>query len=144
MSQRCSAKRRDGQPCNAWAVKGSDPPLCAAHGGTDARIGAPPGNQNALTHGFYAAPDNPPATIEEVIQDLALKQQFLSDYISRNLDEASIEQLAKLIKIHGQNASRLGRLLRDQRALSGKAADGISGAIAQALEELSYELGFPL
>ena len=77
MSQRCSAKRRDGQPCNAWAVKGSDPPLCAAHGGTDAQIGAPPGNQNALTHGFYAAPDNPPATVEEVIPDLALKQQCL-------------------------------------------------------------------
>jgi hypothetical protein len=24
--------------------------LCVAHGGTDARIGAPPGNTNALTH----------------------------------------------------------------------------------------------
>jgi hypothetical protein len=54
MSQRCSAKRRDGQPCNAWAVRGSDPPLCAAHGGTDARIGAPPGNTNALTHNAVA------------------------------------------------------------------------------------------
>jgi hypothetical protein len=144
MSQRCSAKRRDGQPCNAWAVKDSDPPRCAAHGGTDARIGAPPGNTNALTHGFYAAPDAPPATIEEVIQDLAHKQQFLSEYITRNLEKISIEQLARLIKIHGQNASRLGRLLRDQRALSGEAADGISGAIAQALDELSTELGVPL
>ncbi len=35
--------------------------------------------------------------------------------------------------------SRLGRLLRDRRALSGDAADGISDAIAKALDELGSE-----
>ena len=39
--------------CRAWAVRDSSPPLCAAHGGR--KGGAPPGNQNALTHGFYAS-----------------------------------------------------------------------------------------
>ena len=50
----------------------------------------------------------------------------------------------QLFALHGLNASRLGRLLRDQRALSGEAADGIAGAIAQALDELSSELGAEL
>jgi len=39
--------------CRAWAVRGSDPPLCSAYAGRG--VGAPPGNQNARTHGFYAS-----------------------------------------------------------------------------------------
>jgi hypothetical protein len=50
----------------------------------------------------------------------------------------------KLFSLHGQNASRLGRLLRDQRALSGQAADGLLDAIGKALDEISTELGVTL
>ncbi len=38
---------------------------------------------------------------------------------------------------------RVASLLRDQRALSGKAADGLAAAVAQALDELSSEMGVP-
>lgn len=27
----CTARRKDGNPCRAWAVRGSDPPRCTAH-----------------------------------------------------------------------------------------------------------------
>jgi hypothetical protein len=40
--------------------------------------------------------------------------------------------------------SRLGRLLRDQQALSGKAADDILDALAKALEAVRTELGVDL
>jgi hypothetical protein len=134
-------------------VRGSDPPRCAAHGGTTARIGAPPGSQNALKHGFFVrreceaeleevAPGE--WSIETIILDLCIKQARLSEYIEARREELSAEQLARFLQIHGQNASRLGRLLRDRRALCGDAADGISGAIAQALDELSNELGTDL
>jgi hypothetical protein len=53
-------------------------------------------------------------------------------------------ELARLLALHGQNASRIGRLLRDQRALSGAAADGLLEAIAKALDEISTELGIKL
>jgi hypothetical protein len=97
--------------------------------------------------------------IADVIADLAAKQATLSRYIDRcfpagsaperdNSDGAmatpDLHAIARLLALHGQNASRLGRLLRDQRALSGDAADGIAGAIAQALDELSTELGVVL
>jgi hypothetical protein len=137
----------DGTPCQAWAVHGTDPPRCAAHGGTDKRIGAPEGNQNALKHGYYAAADLPEdCSIDAIIDNLYQRQVRLDAYIEAVLQEgdASIDELTHLLRIHGQNASRLGRLLRDQRALSGDAADGISGAVAQALDELSNELGVDL
>jgi hypothetical protein len=85
-------------------------------------------------------------TIEAIIRMLYHKQVALDDYIDHVLatGSPSIHELIHLLRIHGQNASRLGRLLRDRRALSGDAADGLSGAIAQALEELSTELGTDL
>jgi hypothetical protein len=114
-----------GNPCQSGAVRGSDPPRCHAHSAADSA-------------GFD--------TIAGVIHDLAAKQQRLSEYIDDCLgdDSLPIRDLARLLALHGQNASRLGRLLRDKRALSGEAADGISGAIAQALDELATEWGLEL
>ena len=133
MKRHCTATKRDGTPCRAWAVRGSDPPRCAAHGGRRAP---------------ESDPEDIPDTIDSVIHDLASKQRKLSDYINTYTEEheenLAVRDLARLFQIHGLNASRLGRLLRDQRALSGEATDGIAGAIAQALDELATELGTDL
>jgi len=140
----CTATTARGTLCKAWAIPGSDPPRCGAHGGGSKHPGAPAGNSNAATHGLYAHTVCP-ASIAEIIDDLAAKQARISAYIDSCIDDGlPVDTLAHLLALHGQNASRLGRLLRDQRALSGEAADGIAGAIAQALDELSNELGTPL
>jgi hypothetical protein len=146
--RRCSAITAAGRPCLGWAVRGSDPPLCPAHGGGRRGPGAPLGNDNAWIHGFYAATTRALDTIDEIIADLAEKQILLSDFITETLSDpdgrVTADGLMRVFALHGQNASRLGRLLRDRRALSGDAADGISAAIAQALEELQTELGTQL
>lgn len=51
-SRRCGAKTRSGAPCRSPAVQGKQ--RCRMHGGA-AGSGAPRGNQNARTHGFYSA-----------------------------------------------------------------------------------------
>jgi hypothetical protein len=162
LSRRCTATKLDGTPCNAWAVRGSDPPLCGMHGGRPPASGSraaaaipdrsrgrrtAPDDAVAAGAGDIPAPDlTDVARIRAVILDLAAKQSALSDYIDAHLEDpdADLPALARLFALHGQNASRLGRLLRDQRALSGAAADGIAGAIAQALDELGNELGADL
>ena len=150
MTTRCPATNKDGTPCRAFPVRGSDPPLCSSHGGGRAPVGAPAGNQNRRTHGFYVDvaplpdPDDVPDSISAVIHDLAVKQARLSRDINGHLKSYDVHTLARLLELHAQTASRLGRLLRDERALSGEAADGISAAIAQALDELSTELGTDL
>jgi hypothetical protein len=146
-SRRCTATRADGNPCNAWAVRGTDPPRCGAHRSA-ADWGAPAGNQNATKHGYYAElPEECPAGLPAIVHiiDLLYQRQLqLDDYIEQVQEAATLSELTHLLRIYGQNASRLGRLLRDRRALSGDAADGISGAIAAALDELSTELGTDL
>lgn len=49
-SPRCGAKTRRGTPCRAPAVYGRQ--RCRMHGGADGS-GAPAGNKNAVTKGFY-------------------------------------------------------------------------------------------
>jgi hypothetical protein len=46
----CTATNANGRPCSAWAMHKSNPPLCSAHAGI---TGAPQGNTNAVTHGYY-------------------------------------------------------------------------------------------
>lgn len=144
----CTATTRTGKPCRAWAVADTEPPICAAHGGTGKRPGAPTKNQNALKHGQFASTPDTPLTITAIITDLQTKQATISAFIQKQMgaetDKTDIEDLVRLLQLHGQNASRLGRLLRDQRALSGEAADGIAGAIGAALDELSTQWGIDL
>jgi hypothetical protein len=123
----------------------TNPPVCANHGGSSRRSGPPIGNRNARKHGFYLpTSQRPPYTIGEIICDLSGKQRLLSNHIDELVQTADLAGLITLFKLHAQTSSRLGRLLRDQRALSGQASDGIAGAIAQALDELGTELGVQL
>ncbi len=148
-SRRCTALSASGDPCRAWAVRASDPPRCAPHGGGRAPVGAPLGNRNAVTHGYYASTPAPdpsdglPFSIDDVIASLFDKQLILSRYIDENEDHLSIRQYARLVGLYGQGASCLGRLLRDRMALA-PPADGVGPVIRQALDELNEELRIEL
>lgn len=107
---------------------------------TDAQPGRP-----AASAGDGAVEVDRLADIESVLADLAGKQLMLSQYIDDQIaDGIGIDKLTRLLTLHSQTASRLGRLLRDRRALVGEAADGMADAIAKALDELSNELGVKL
>ena len=84
-------------------------------------------------------------TIEGIIGDLAERQAQLTAYLEELPAEGGdLGALAKIFALHGQNASRLGRLLRDKRALSGDSADSLLAAIGVALDEIGTELGVKL
>jgi hypothetical protein len=83
-------------------------------------------------------------SLDDIIQDLAIKQARLSAYIDSKGEDISVYEIVHLLQLHGRTASRLQRLLRDKRALSDEAADGLSSAVAQALDELSAEWGVEL
>jgi hypothetical protein len=160
---KCSYTRLDGRPCKAWAVRGSDPPACAVHAaaaaglaGTNARRSLAP-SPDACT-GLAGGDSGDPAgtdiagdvgagiDIDAVIADLAAKQQCLSRYIDECLAAGgtAVQDIARLLALHSQNAGRLGRLLRDQKALGGDGAGSMKHIIDLALDELSEEWGIEL
>lgn len=70
-SPRCGAKTRKGTPCQAPAIAGKA--RCRMHGGEGS--GAPPGNRNALKHGFHTREER--AFRQEMRQLLRASQDLL-------------------------------------------------------------------
>jgi hypothetical protein len=71
---KCSAKTALGHFCSAYAMHQSDPPLCSAHAGL---TGAPKGNTNAVTHGYYQSIVTPQeiSSLFTSAEDVALTQE---------------------------------------------------------------------
>ena len=148
MAEKCTETTAKKAPCKSWAVPGTNPPLCASHGGTRKGPGAPEGNQNATKHGYYSTRDLPfasPDTLKQVIGNLNYLHQKLFDYIkARFPDKLETHEIISLFDLFGRNSNRVGRLFRDKKAVSGEAADGLAGAIADAADELSILFGIDL
>ena len=153
MPQRCTAQTARGSPCKAWAKSGTDPPRCVRHLEQPA-----PGHTS-----FYAASLKPDelSDLFTYADDLTLDDEIACARVVLRrllalLDAPTITDpngdshplappdLARLFGLSLQATRTIARLLRDKRALTGEAADGISGAIAQALDELSTEWGIEL
>jgi len=159
-SPRCAAVRPDGTPCRAWAVRGSDPPLCNAHAAAAQRRAGPalstttrppqpvPDRPAAARQSpalaAAALPTDPPGPLS-LSDEIAIARLTLHRAVtlldSPDLDIADLAHLAGLV-LSGTRI--VARLLRDQRAISGTSADGIAGAIAQALDEMGTEWGLSL
>jgi hypothetical protein len=112
--------------------------------------GAPPGNLNALKHGFYSRAFK---TLELGDLDAALGQG-LADEIAMlrvatrrlfqtfqldRLESLDPEQAVNLLSALGLASIRLGSLMRVQTLLSGS-SDPVSSALAEALAEVQKEL----
>lgn len=151
-SRKCSGVKKNGERCQAWAVKGSDPPLCSAHAGRNVGAGAPVGNQNAAVHGFYGRvmtvqelADLVSHSADETLHDEIAATRVALRRVMQQLDEEMEPgEYGRLAALIFRGAGTVARLLRANRALSGEAADGIAGAIGQALDELSSEMGVDL
>lgn len=141
-SRQCLYLHPDGRGCRAWAMRDREPPRCAAHrfdGGP--AVGAPDGNKNRLVHGWYARPEKPILTIEDAVENLG-EQLARSTAILAETNDSEV--FIKIFNLHAQALTRLGHLLRDQRALSGDSADSLLDVIGVALDEISTELGIEL
>ena len=86
----------------------------------------------------------PIADTDAAIAGLVRSQGQLSRHVDRHWDELSTKHLAQLLALHGRNAARLGRLLRERRARRGQPRDLLEAAIDQALAELGDEWGLEL
>lgn len=84
------------------------------------------------------------ASIGEVITGLLEWQRYVAGVLAEMAQggEPPSPRFMQVLELYSRNASRLGRLLRDQRALDGQAKDRFSQALDKALDELRDELGW--
>jgi hypothetical protein len=81
-----------------------------------------------------------------VIEDTLQKQNQISSLIDALLGQEEVvsDKVIKLLALHSQNAGRIGRLLRDQKAVQGENNDPLLELLDRTLDELSTELGIEL
>ena len=139
--------------CRAWAIRGSDPPLCSPHSRHNGL--ALLDNQNARTHGFYSRVIHPHeladllehggATAldsEIAIARVALRRLF--DYLAQSFDLRPLDY-ARLANVAFHGVRTIARLQRDRQTLVAAASEDLfSEAINYALDELSAEWGVEL
>jgi hypothetical protein len=152
----CSHTTRAGKPCRAWAVKGTDPPACAAHAGlTAAGAGAPLANQNARTHGFYGRTLSEQELADLVVYaaDLSLDAEIACarvalrrtlEFIRQDPDQLDHGEFLQAASLIFQGTRTIALLLRDRQTLSAGSDDTFLTIIDQALDELSKEWGIEL
>lgn len=146
--RQCTGQTRDGRPCRGLAQHGSEPPRCRHHAAEPraAPASCPAPSQEAGGAGGFYARDPELVTIGQAIAGLVDKMARLDRVIADLAAEAheADPRVVKAIEVYTQSSSRLSRLLRDRRALTGDSGDDIPAAIARALEELGDEWGVDL
>ena len=168
----CTATTRAGTRCRNPAVKGTDPPRCSSHGGVRRPAGPPPGSRNAVQHGAHSGssahesggsnrPNEGPVHQDGSSVDLNIRIADLNrriEQLSHYLDGAqigpggdadedqciSLNQYARLLALHGQLTSRLGRLLRDKQQIAPEEDNIVQLALYDALDQASGILGVKL
>jgi len=123
---KCSATNANDRPCSAFAMHDSDPPLCAAHAGL---TGAPIGNTNAVTHGYYQrrVTQEEVASLFTSAEEVALTQEAvlirvvlhrLAKYlISEDLPIEKVTAIAPLIFTGSRALATLQKHLPDPNAI---------------------------
>ena len=146
--------------CHAWAVRGSDPPLCASHAGKTTGAGAPQANQNRRTHGFYGRilhPDEAAdlqtfATATTIDDEIAIARVALRRTLAMLGTGATLgqdprplgdEEYVRLIGLAFQGVRTIARLLAVQKNL-GRGENQWQQVVGRALDALSEKWGVEL
>lgn len=90
----------------------------------------------------YKEYKDPPVKIDSIISILAYHQSCLAGRLEASWDELDAGELARLLTLYGQIASRLGRLLRDRYALHGDSYErfeAVKRSMAERVAQQSLE-----
>lgn len=147
--RRCTGKTSGGRRCAAWAVRGSELPLCSAHGGVNPSAPKKQSRRDVLAFYRRAVSGQERADLARLARGASLEEEIATTRVVlrrllvflRDHPELDAASLARLAPLAFRGSQTVARLLRDQRALTGDSADGIAGAIGQALDELATEWG---
>lgn len=144
---------KKGEQCIAFAVHGTDPPMCPVHQGMNVGAGGQRGNQNARKHGFYSryytADELNDLAEEEIDLTLDGEIKVVRVALRRALrvlddDESDPVLVAALVPLVFSGSRTIARLLRDRRQMNGESGETVMKEMADALDDLAAEWGISL
>jgi hypothetical protein len=165
--RRCTATKKNSQPCRAWAIRGSDPPRCRHHATSKevqpdvpaSQIKEEPARQGNLekpperdVYAFYGRT----FTLEEMMAliNLALDHSLNGEVAAARVAVRRIlqqlgEQLtpaeyARLASLVFTGTQTIAQLLKARNTLSEETAEKISSWMGDALNEIGNVKGVKL
>ena len=110
--------------------------------------GAQPGNKNAMKHGFYSRRfwemerDELGHMGHDLEDEISLMKVLMRRvFETADQEEGDLDMWFKTLSTLGLASTRLAKLINAQKALQGENTSDISGALKQALKEVTRELG---
>ena len=153
---RCSHTTAAGKPCRAWAMRNpspyGQPPACIAHAGRRRGSGAPRGNQNARTHGFYARTLSPQEvgdlvsyaanmSLDDELACARVALRRVLEFVQQDSSDLNQDQYIQVVKLVFYGTRTIARLLRERTTLSDAAADRLTRIFGKVLDDLGGEWG---
>jgi hypothetical protein len=158
ISQKCTAKRLDGQPCKSWARRGSYPPLCSVHAQSDhgkVALGER-SDQSIIQENSSLAGRKCPHTLEEIAtflrenadssldDELVIARLALRRLMQHLEEQLTPHEFAHLAGVIFTGTNSIVRLLEAKKDLENYTAEEFARAMNQALDELSEEMNLRL
>lgn len=139
----CTAVTQDGEPCRAWARRGSDPALCVAH--MDDAFG-----EGVSFYSPIMKREELAALAELAEAEVALEGEVACTRILirrlmayMNKQEPEGMELLNFAKVVFKGTAAVARLLQKEGELKALAEEsGFPAAIGEALDQLAEEWGF--
>jgi hypothetical protein len=111
--------------------------------------GAPPGNKNALKHGFYAANfnendlDGPNSDIDRGLQDeITMLRVYMRFVLSFGYQVKTVQEAMECLRTISLASTALARLIKIQKQVFGVTNEfdiALQAALAQVQQELNLE-----
>jgi len=141
--RRCTAMTQDGEPCQAWARRGSDPALCAAHVDQAHEEGVSFYSPVMSREELFALAELAEAevTLEgEIACTRIMIRRLLATMNDMKPEGTAFLPFAKTVF---KGTAAVARLLEKEHELRALADEsGFPAAITEALDELAVEWGF--
>jgi hypothetical protein len=143
----------DPPACTAHAPRGVDPKVPPGQGeGLRRRVGAPPGNQNARTHGFYARTLSPQEmgdlvsyaasmSLDDEVACARVALRRVLEFVRQDSSDLNQDQYIQVVKLVFYGTRTIARLLRERTTLSDAAADRLTRIFGKVLDDLGTEWG---
>ena len=143
MSHKCSATRADGKPCQAWAIRESQPPLCRAHSGRQ-RLEQETDDERQRknfyrrTYSLEEVADLVHLALDHSLDDEVAAVRVAVRRVMQQLhEELTPTEYARLASAIFTGANTIARLVRTSRDLADDTRDVIRSVIEQVLDEQS-------
>jgi len=110
--------------------------------------GAPPGNLNALKHGFYSRVfrkmelgDLQSVPLKDLQDEISMLRVLIRRVVEFSQQASTLDEYLRLLSTLSQATANLGRLVRTQHLLAASPTSELDAAFEIALKELYQEWG---